>query len=71
MKVISRKNQKIVEVSSNQVGISPVGYIELNYSAKKENLPIYGQGAVLDFFIKKQKTTDGYDYWIECPPKIK
>lgn len=71
MKIIGRKNQKSVEVSSNQIGFSPIAFIELNHSANKENLPIYGQGAILDIFVKKQITKDGYDYWIECPPKVK
>ena len=69
MKVKERKSRMKVEVSSNQIGFSPIAFIELNYSAHKEYLPIYGQGSILDIFVKKQKTEDGYDYWVECPPK--
>lgn len=70
MKLTERMGRNKIKVSSNQMGFSPVAFIELNYSADKKNLPIYGQGAILDIFVTKQKKEDGYDYWIECPPLV-
>lgn len=68
MKVTDRLSTSKVRVSQNSIGHSGVGFVELVQSKEKKLLPIVGK-SFLDIFVKKVKTMDGYDYWIECESK--
>lgn len=67
MRVVERVSPNKVKVSQKSYGHAAVGFIELAGSASKENLPLFGE--ILDIFVEKKKTVDGYDYWVECPPE--
>src|SRR5437868_7537612 len=67
MREIERTDAKKIKVSQNSLGFAAKGYIELNASSSKKDLPIFGE--FLDIFVEKIKTSDGYDYWRECTPK--
>lgn len=68
MKVESRIEKNQVKVRQKSIGHTSSGLIELNVSADKAELPVFGEN-FLDIFVELKRSENGLDYWIECLPK--